>query len=368
MKIVFIGGRDIHKIGGIENYMYNLSSCLVSLGHVPIVFCESNKNREEYVNGFKVIYVKGPKSALICKPYVSLVATLWTVFKIKNVDVIHYNAWPPSIWSFIPRIFGITSIMQGHGFEWKRSKYSKFQQKIMKFMEMLTAHTNRNLIMCSDEQTKYFLAHYHRTAVTIPTAINLPECQTNNSSEILKRFGIEAGKYILFMARLVQDKNPDYLINAFDEIQLNNFKLVIAGDNPSDVNYVANLKNLARGNPNVIFTGAVFGDDKDSLLRNAFAFCIPSTIEGLSIALLEAISYKLPIIASDIFANREVLTSDSALWVVPEDVESLKNAIISAIENSSMFQNMVDRNFDYIKSNYTWEKVTRKYISYLMQL
>lgn len=44
MKIVFIGGRDIHLIGGIESYMYNLASTLVRFGHHPIVFCESNRN------------------------------------------------------------------------------------------------------------------------------------------------------------------------------------------------------------------------------------------------------------------------------------------------------------------------------------
>ena len=58
MKIVFIGGRDIHTLGGIENYMYNLATELVKIGHEPIVFCESDHNSEEIVNGFRVIYHK----------------------------------------------------------------------------------------------------------------------------------------------------------------------------------------------------------------------------------------------------------------------------------------------------------------------
>ena len=50
MKIAFIGGRDIHKLGGIENYMYNLATELVKLGHEPVVYCESDRNEKELVN------------------------------------------------------------------------------------------------------------------------------------------------------------------------------------------------------------------------------------------------------------------------------------------------------------------------------
>ena len=58
MKIAFIGGRDIHKLGGIENYMYNLATELVKLGHEPVVYCESDRNEKELVNGFCVIHQK----------------------------------------------------------------------------------------------------------------------------------------------------------------------------------------------------------------------------------------------------------------------------------------------------------------------
>ena len=56
MKIAFIGGRDIHKLGGIEAYTYNLCTELVKMGHEPIVFCESDRDEEEVVNGLKVFH------------------------------------------------------------------------------------------------------------------------------------------------------------------------------------------------------------------------------------------------------------------------------------------------------------------------
>lgn len=363
MKIVFIGGRDIHVLGGIENYMYNLATQLVRMGHEPIVFCESDHDGEECVNGFRVIYQKGFKSNLICKPWLGLKATLKVIRLIKDVDIIHYNAWPPSLWSPLARIFGIKSLMQGHGLEWQRSKYSSGQQKVMKIMESYTAHLNRNLIMCSDDQTRYFKETYNRDAITIPTAINLPDTDKKNTSDILQRFDIPSKKYFLFLARLVQDKNPNYLIRAFEKASTKGYKLVIAGNNPSNPEYEKHLHDLAAKCDDIIFTGPVYGVDKDKLLRDAFAFCIPSTIEGLSISLLEAMGYKLPIIASNIPANREVLETDKAVWCKPENDENLSISIEILISNPDLLKDAVEYNFNKIKTTYTWEKVAQKYIN-----
>lgn len=363
MKIVFIGGRDIKVLGGIENYMYNLASQLVRMGHEPIVFCESSRSGEEWINGFRVIHMTGPKSALFCKPWIGFKATIKTIFSIKGADFIHYNAWPPSLSSPVARLFGIRSLMQGHGHEWQRSKYSHSAQKIMKFMEMVTAHLNRNLIMCSDQQTLFFKEHYGRTTTTIPTAINLPDTTRELDSDVLERFGLTTGKYFLFLARLVQDKNPDVLIKAFKAAKANGHKLVIAGANPSMTGYVRHLHELAGDCPDIIFTGAVYGNDKEQLLRNAFVFCIPSTIEGLSISLLEAMSYRLPVIASDIPANREVLADDTAFWCKAEDVDSLTAAIgQAAAADPSILKEQTERNYATVINNYTWEKVAEKYV------
>lgn len=78
MKIAFIGGRDIHILGGIDNYIYNLATQLVKIGHEPVVFCESDHDGDEIVNGFRVIHRRGFKSNLICKPWLGLKAT-WRI-------------------------------------------------------------------------------------------------------------------------------------------------------------------------------------------------------------------------------------------------------------------------------------------------
>ena len=366
MKIVFIGGRDIRILGGIENYMYNLATEIVRLGHEAVVYCESDHRGVEWVNGFKVVSMKGPKSNLLCKPWVSLKATLRTLFREKGVSLIHYNAWPPALWSWIPRLFGIPTVLEGHGHEWQRSKYSPRQQKLLKRMERRTARTNRNLIMCSESQTRYFKEHYGREAFTVPTAVHLPSAEAP-VSDILERFSLTPGRFFLSMGRLVPDKNPDYLIQGFLAAGLKDWKLVIAGSNDALPDYVARLHSLGEGHPEVVFTGAVYGADKDCLLRNAALFCLPSTIEGLSIVLLEAMSYRRPILASDIEANREVLQPDTALWVRPEQAGDIAEALQQAAATPD-FRQAVETNYALVRDRYTWDRVAARYLQHVETL
>ena len=237
----------------------------------------------------------------------------------------------------------------------------------MKFMEKVTAYMNQHLIMCSEGQTKYFKEKYNKDATTIPTAVNMPPTQGVNESVTLEKFGLKPQKYFLFMARLVQDKNPDYLIQGFKAADYDGMKLVVSGSNDADKEYVEYLHKLARGNKDIVFTGAIYGEEKDVILRNAYTFCIPSTIEGLSIVLLEAMSYNLPVIASDIDANRELL-DDAAIWVRPENTDDLAKAIEFCISNKVDINKYREINYKKVVENYTWDKVARKYIKYLMSI
>lgn len=361
MKIAFIGGRDIHTIGGIENYMTNLATELVKAGYEPIVYCESDGNRIEKFNGFTVIHRKSVGGRL-CKIILGLKATLDVVLHHRDAKYVHYNAWPPSVWSWIARLCGHTVILQGHGLEWKRTKYSPFQQKLMHFMEWLTAKMHKNITLVSDEQREYFAKAYNRRAVTISTAVHMPVAA--NDTDILERYGLEPDGYFLFLGRLIQDKNPDCLIKAYIESGITDKKLVIAGDNTFVPEYPKYLKSLAEGCDRIIFTGAVYGEDKETLHRNSFAFCIPSTIEGLSIVLLEAMSYGKICIASNIPANHEAL-GDEAVWVEPENTEDLARALLMVHNRHDDLLRLGQNNRRRVARKFTWDKIARQYDTYL---
>lgn len=362
MKIAFIGGRDIHTLGGIESYTYNLASHLIKMGHIPVVYCESDRNEVEYLNGFKVIHQKSPQNKYICKFWLGAKSTIKNLIREKDTDVYHYNWGAPAIISWLPRLCGKTVVLEGHGLEWKRTKYSNRQQRLLKLYERYVICINKNLIMVSQEQSDYYSQKYHKSCITIPTAVELPSKRFK--SDILERFGLQKEQYFLSLGRLVQEKNPDYIIKAFIKSNIHDKKLVIAGSNNQDPEYVELLHKLAESSDNIVFTGAVYGEDKDALMRDCFCFCIPSTIEGLAITLLEAMSFGKIVIASDIPSNREGL-GDNGIWCRYEDVDDLSDKMQFVNQSFETIQDIGQKNHERIVEYFTWDTVSKLYIEYL---
>lgn len=364
MKIAFIGGRTFHHADGIATYMYHLATELAKMGHEPIVFCEGDNNSETMLNGFKVIERKSLGSALLTKPLLGLRATLHCLFKEKGVKFFHYNTWAPAmIASHIPLLFGRKVVMQSHGLEWKRTKYSAKKQAIIKKIETWSAKTNKNWTMVSQEQTDYFAEHYKRKCTTITCAVEMPgEAQ---QSDFLKRFGLQGNDYFLYMGRLVQDKNPDYLIKGFIAAKIPDKKLVLCGGADGNDKYESYLRELA--NDCVIFTGPIFGADKDAAFRNCYAFCIPSTLEGLPMSLLEAMSYEKIAIASDIPACHEAL-GESGIYVPYENEAAIKDALLELTNNEGKYEWQKGANRKRAQEVFSWENTTEKYLDYLKTL
>ena len=235
----------------------------------------------------------------------------------------------------------------------------------MKSMEKYTASWNCNLTMCSQEQTDFFKQEYGKNCRTITGAVNLPG--EPQQSDLLERYGIRPNNYILFMGRLVQDKNPDYLIKGFVASNHGEKQLVLCGDNPQEPNYVGYLKELAKDDPNVIFTGAIFGADKDVVFRNCWTYCLPSTLEGLPISLLEGMSYGKICIASDIPANKEAL-GESGIWVRKENENDIKNVLNDLYEKYSDYKWQADYNVERVKSSFSWKKKAEEYIAFISDI
>lgn len=366
MKIAFIGGRDIHSLGGIENYVYNLATQLVKMGYEPVVYCESDHNGEEMVNGFRVIHQKSVGGRFLCKILLSYKSTIQSFLHHEHFDVYHYNAWPPSLAGWIPRLFGKTVLMEGHGLEWKRTKYNGWQRRVMRFMEMFTAKMNKHLIMVSQEQTDYFKEHYGKNCITIPTATSLPTPKAKDS-EILNTYHIQKNKYFLFLGRLTQEKNPDYMIKAFQKSDLPDMQLVVAGDNNQNPEFLSYLHEMSNVDSRIIFTGAVYGEDKETLLRNCFAFCLPSTLEGLPITLLEAMSYGKVCIASEIQACHEEL-GESGVWCKYENADDLADKLRYVAQHYEDVKWQCQYNVERVKKYFTWDSVSVKYIQYLKKI
>ena len=183
----------------------------------------------------------------------------------------------------------------------------------------------------------------------------------------MEKYQLKPDEYFLSLGRLVQEKNPHYIIQSFIATGIEDKKLVIAGANDSAPEYVRSLHELAKGHDNIIFTGAVYGDEKEALMQNCLCFCIPSTLEGLSITLLEAMSYGKIVIASEIPSNREGL-GDNGIWVKYEDVDSLKDAMLKVYDHHDEFQEIGEKNCQRVRDHFTWDIIADHYETFLRSI
>ena len=161
------------------------------------------------------------------------------------------------------------------------------------------------------------------------------------------------------MARLVPEKGCHYLIKAFREMETDK-KLIIAGGIAHSDDYVINLHRISAEDDRIIFTGHVTGNLKTELLSNAYIYVLPSELEGLSIGLLEAMSYGNCVVVSDIPENLEAV-SDYGFAFKNGDYKSLKQILQSLLAAPELVDAQKNPAQEYVQSNYSWDVVADKF-------
>jgi glycosyltransferase involved in cell wall biosynthesis len=155
----------------------------------------------------------------------------------------------------------------------------------------------------SKTQCEHYAKEYGVACEYIPTAANL---RLPAAPRKILELGLRPGRYVLFASRLVSEKRAHDLVRAFSQVETD-ADLVLAGEGPETSSYVHELRRAAAPDRRVRFLGHVTGPLLDELFSNAAAFVQPSEIEGLAIAVLEAMSFGNVVIASDIPENLEAL-------------------------------------------------------------
>jgi glycosyltransferase involved in cell wall biosynthesis len=227
---------------------------------------------------------------------------------------------------------------------------------VLKTAGWLSARVPDATITVSRSLTDYYANHHRRRAVYIPNGVAAPQ---NSFEDLEPPFRLSAGKYILFVGRLVPEKQPDLLINAFRKIR-GDYRLVVTGGTSFTNDYVRSLKELAAKDDRVVFTGYVYGSELCALYAKAAAFVLPSTLEGLPLTLLEAAACGTPVVVSDIQPHKEVVASDGrGHRVFPVgDIVSLTSILEGILQEPEAERRAATSLQDRVLETYRWDEVT----------
>ena len=352
MKIVYIALKGIPHCGGIEKYTEEVGARLVENGHEVIVYSMRHYGtRDKIHRGMEIRTVPCLKNRSFEKLSATLIATLYQCLE-KDVDIVHFHALGPAIFSFIPRLMGRKTIVQGHGLEWKRSKWGIIGKKFLKLSEIPSVRFPHTVASVSKILKKYMLDSYGINSDYIPTGVNPPKIE---KPDLIRQYGLYGNDYIFFASRFVREKGVHYLIQAFNQLDTG-MKLVIAGNTENEGQYKKELYRMAGRNKNIIFTGFLTGKILHEFFSNSYLFVLPSETEGLSTVLLEAMSYGNCCLASNIPENLEAM-EDNGYYFRNKDVESLRKKMDYLLKNEDAVTIMKERAQAHVLTEYCWDRI-----------
>jgi glycosyltransferase involved in cell wall biosynthesis len=196
-------------------------------------------------------------------------------------------------------------------------------------------------------------ARYGRESDLIPNGAVPVNLQTDTNE--IDRFGLQRGRYFLQVGRIVAEKRQLDLIQAFALAKPAGWKLVLVGSGNSE--YTANVQAAAK-EAGVVLAGFQRGVALGQFYTHAGAFVLPSSHEGLPIALLEALTYGLPVIASAIPANLEIGLPAASYFPVG-DVQALSAKLVS-VAQAPPDEAAREMRRRWVTEQYDWTRIAKQ--------
>lgn len=361
MKIMWLGLRGFPNVqGGVETHAQHLCPQLAELGCDVTVIVRSSYQPAEVGPEWRKVHfhpIWAPRSKSLEAIVHSFLGVLYAA--IKRPDILHIQAIGPALVTPLARMLGLRVVVTHHGPDYDRQKWGKLAKTALRLGEYCGMHFANSRIAISDVIRKLVRSHHERECALIPNGVELPDL--HGGIETLKKFDLQPQRYVLLVSRFVPEKRHHDLIRAFADAKLSGWKLVLVGSADHPDEYTQSVLEAAEQIPNVVCTGFQSGMALKELYMHAGLFVLPSSHEGLPIALLEAMSYGLRVIASDIPANLEIDCGDIDYFPTG-DIPMLASILkIRAEEKQAEEEHNRLRNF--VQDRYRWRDVARRTFS-----
>ncbi len=348
LRIAFIVGRGVGSAySGIERYYEEIGSRLAARGHEVTAYCRSHFSPtvDDY-RGVRVRRIPTIRSKHLETLLHTLVSTADVCFR--RVDVVQFHALGSSPFAWIPRLAGKRTVVSVRGLDWQRAKWGALARTYLRLCEWTSLNCPNATVVVSRTLQRHYRDRFRRDVRYVPNGVNL--IGERGAGEI-GRWGLRPRQYFLYAGRLSPEKGLDVLLAAH-RAAATGFPLVIAGGSSYSEDYMAKLR--AAAGEDVVFTGFLTGAALEELFSNALAFVLPSAMEGLSVALLEAMAYGLPVVTSDIPENRELVDECGGFLFPLGDVPALSAVLArlagdpeAARRAGASIQEEVRRRFDW---------------------
>lgn len=359
-----IGQKGIPaQYGGVEKAVEELAARLVQRGHHVTAFNKKEPGQPQPAEhrGIELRYVNAVGGKHMRNMTQSLVGTMSTL--TKHYDIVHYHALGPCLASPVARLRPSARVVVTiQGRDDQRAKWSRPAQMVLSTAAWMSANVPHGGIAVSRQLQREFRDQFGRDTQYIPNGVAVVEEKAVSAEDDpLVRFGLQPGRYLVNIGRLVPEKAIDQLLRAYSKVDTD-VRLAIVGGSSHTDDFVDRLHRIAANDPRIVLTGPVYGPGQDRLFRQAAGYVMPSLLEGLPLALLEAISYGLPVTVSDIPPHLEVVgSSDPGQRVFKAgDLDDMAKQLQLMVDDLAGERDAAQMLHERVIDEYSWERVTDK--------
>lgn len=353
-KIAFLGIKGLPSKGGAERVIEAIVNNLSEEFDV-YVYCSNSYSKDYQREDIALIKLRNLKGKHLSSFSLFLLSAFHALL-FKSFDLVHVHNTDAGF--IIPLLrLKYKVVATSHGYPYQREKWSNLAKSFLKFSEIIFFRFS-NLITCvSKSISKELNDKYKKGIYFIPNGIYKPNYVKDKS--IFEKFGLKEKEYICFAAgRIDPTKGCHILLKAFERIN-KNINVVAIGDYSHKKDYSKKLFQMADDRvkfvPFIKNKEILFG-----IIKNTKIFIFPSTVEAMSMMLLEVAALGVPIICSDISENVCVL-EDNTIYFKSEDEKNLAEKIEFCLDNYEEILEKAEKTKNWVLKRYKWETISERY-------
>lgn len=367
MNIAITGIRGVPAVyGGPETCAKEVAVRLVARGHRVTAYC-----RPGYYDDSAAEY-RGVRRVVLPTIRTTATETYFHTF----ISLVHMIARRPDVilifnpgvggLSILPRIFGIPVVLNPDGFDWRRAKWGRFARWFIKNNARLSTRLCNQLITDSITIRDFYNRDWHCSppARYIPYgAPTEPDDDSVDPATVLKKYGVEDGRYFFFLSRHVPENTCREILEGFRRLDTPPFKLLFGGGGDSP--YADDLRGYAG---DTILMPGVIKEERDVAIlhRHCYAVIHGNQPGGTSLGLLKAMGYGCCVATPDTPDNAYVVAD--AGYTYATDPESIGRVLQDMIDNPDDVRAKGRRALERIREHYDWDRVTDQYVEVIEQV
>ncbi|CAG1017999.1 rhamnosyltransferase [Burkholderiaceae bacterium] len=368
LRIALMGSRGIPaSYSGFETFYEQLAVRLAERGHHVTVYNRSHhyKQRWREYKGVHIVTLPSIRSKHLDTLSHSLLSLVHALFAGNDIFYLVIVGNSPLCW--LARLFGKKIILNVDGADFARDKWQGFAKKYLSWTEKVAARRADVVIADSTVIQRRYIDLFQRETVFIPYGANpWPREKEAHNRDILERFGLRSGEYILFVSRMTPENCAHVLLEAHRRSG-SRHKLVLVGDAPYVDEYKQRVQALCE-QTGALMTGYLFGDDYRRMSAHCRYFVLPAGIDGTRPVLLDQMAFGNCVVVRDTPANMEVIGQAGMSFSDADDVESLAQVLRRLDEDDAEVMRLRAAALDRVQQTYSWERITDQYEALFRQM